>query len=165
MLYKEILKKLQDENFEYLIVGGMAVNLHGYTRATADLDIVILLSEENIKKFVLVVKALGYKPRVPVELEDFISESNRKIWIEEKNMKVFSVYNPKEETEHIDVLVQYNLDFAEAYKNKVVYSVDGVNMPIISIQDLIKLKEQANRNIDRSDILALRKILRLKGVN
>ena len=165
MLYREILKKLQDENFEYLIVGGMAVNLHGYTRATADLDILILLSEENIRKFVSVIKALGYKPRVPVELEDFISETNRKNWIEGKNMKVFSVYNPKDEAEHIDVLVQYNLDFKEVYKNKVIYNVEGVNMPIISIEDLIKLKEEANRNIDRSDILALRKILRLKGIS
>ena len=71
MLYEEILKKLHDEKFEYLIVGGLAVNLHGYTRATADLDIILLLCDENIKKFIDVIKPLGYKPRIPVELEDF----------------------------------------------------------------------------------------------
>ena len=163
MLYKQILKKLEDENFEYLVVGGLAVNLHGYTRATADLDIVILLSEDNIEKFVKIIKTLNYKPRVPVELEDFISEKNRKKWIEEKNMKVFSVYNPENEYEHIDILIEYSLNFEQVYKNKVIYVIEEVQVPVISIPDLIKLKEEAGRIIDRNDILALNKILRLKG--
>jgi predicted nucleotidyltransferase len=137
--------------------------LHGYTRATNDLDIVILLSEDNIKKFVSVIKRLKYKPKIPVELEDFISEENRKSWIKGKNMKVFSIYNPDNEFEHIDVLVQYGLDFKEAYKNRVVYLIEDVKIPVVSIPDLIKLKEEANRTSDRNDILALRKIMRLKG--
>lgn len=163
MLYKNILKSLQDKNFEYLVVGGIAVNLHGYTRATGDLDILILLSEENIRKFVQVIKSINYKPRVPVELEDFISTENRKRWIEEKNMKVFSVYNPNEESEHVDILIDYDLDFKEAYKKRVIYNIGDVEIPVISIPDLIKLKEKAGRIIDRNDILALLKIARLKG--
>lgn len=163
MLYKDIFQRLQEENFEYLVVGGIAVNLHGYVRATVDLDIMILLSEENIKKFVKVIKSMGYKPKVPVELEDFISKENRKKWVEEKNMKVFSVYNPKNESEHVDILVQHNLDFLEAYKKRVVYDVESINIPVASIPDLVKLKELADRVIDRSDILALKKIMKLKG--
>ena len=163
MLYKEILKKLQDEKFEYLVVGGLAVNLHGYSRITSDLDILILLSEENVAKFVKVIKSLYYKPKVPVELEDFISKENRKKWIEEKNMKVFSVYNPENEYEHIDILIEYSLNFEQVYKNKVIYIIEEVQVPVISIPDLIKLKEEAGRIIDRNDILALNKILRLKG--
>lgn len=163
MLYKNILKSLQDKNFEYLVVGGLAVNLHGYTRATADLDILILLSEENIRKFVQVIKSINYKPRVPVELEDFISTENRKKWIEEKNMKVFSVYNPNEESEHVDILIDYDLNFKEAYNKRVIYNIEDVEIPVISIPDLIKLKEKAGRIIDRNDILALLKIARLKG--
>lgn len=162
MLYKEILKKLQDENFEYLVVGGLAVNLHGYSRITSDLDILILLSEENITKFVKVIKSLNYKPKVPVELEDFISGENRKKWIEEKNMKVFSVYNPKNELEHIDVLLVYSLDFNEIYKRKVVYRTQEVEIPTISIPDLIKLKKEAGRKIDELDINVLTRILELK---
>lgn len=163
MLYKEILKKLQDENFEYLVVGGLAVNLHGYTRATVDLDIMILLSEENIRKFVSVIKSLNYKPKVPVELEDLISEANRKKWIKEKNMRVFSVYNPNNEQEHIDILIEQSLDFSQAYKRRVVYNIEGVNISVASVPDLIKLKENAGRIIDRNDIIALNKIMRLKN--
>ena len=163
MLYKEILKKLQDERFEYLVVGGLAVNLHGYSRVTNDLDILILLSEENIAKFVKVIKSLNYKPKVPVELEDFISEKNRKKWIEEKSMKVFSVYNPRNELEHIDVLIIYSLDFSEVYKRKVVYKVQEVEIPTISIQDLIKLKKEAGRKIDELDINVLTRIMELKN--
>lgn len=162
MLYKEILKRLQDEQFEYLVVGGLAVNLHGYSRITNDLDILILLSEENIGKFVRVIKSLNYKPKVPVELEDFISEDNRKKWIEEKNMKVFSVYNPKNELEHIDVLLVYSLNFKDVYQRKVVYKVQDTEIPTISIQDLIKLKKEAGRKIDELDINVLTRILELK---
>lgn len=161
MLYKEIFKKLQDEKFEYLVVGGMAVNFHGYSRITNDLDLIILLTEENIAKFVKVIKALNYKPKVPVELEDFISEKNRKNWIENKNMKVFSVYNPKNELEHIDILIVYNLDFNEAYKKKVVYRTQDIEVPTISIQDLIKLKKEAGRKIDELDISVLTRIMEL----
>lgn len=163
MLYKNILKKLSDEKFEFLVVSGLAVNLHGYTRATADLDIMILLSEENIEKFVSVIKPLGYKPKVPVELEDLINEENRKKWIKDKNMKVFSVYNPKNEFEHIDILIEHSLDFNEAYKNRAIYDIEGVNIPVVSVPDLIKLKEIADRIIDRNDIIALKKIMRLRS--
>lgn len=163
MLYKEILKKLQDEHFEYLVVGGLAVNLHGYSRITNDLDILILLNKENIAKFVKVIKSLNYKPKVPVELEDFISKENRKKWIEEKNMKVFSVYNPKDELEHIDVLLVYSLNFSEIYKRKVVYRVQEIEIPTISIPDLIKLKKEAGRKIDELDINVLTRIMELKG--
>ena len=162
MLHENIIRKLQEENFEYLVVGGLAVNLHGYTRATVDLDIIILLSEDNIKKFVSVIKSMNYKPKVPVELEDFIKEENRKKWIEEKNMKVFSVYNPQNEGEHVDILIEHNLDFKEAYGNKAIYKIKDIEIPVASITDIIKLKEKADRLIDRNDILALNKILRLK---
>ncbi len=163
MLYEEILKKLHDEKFEYLIVGGLAVNLHGYTRATADLDIILLLCDENIKKFIDVIKPLGYKPRIPVELEDFIKQENRDKWTKEKGMKVFSVYNPKNEFEHIDVLIDYDLNFSNSYKNKVIYTINKIDIPVISIPDLVKLKEKADRIIDRNDIQVLKKIMRLKG--
>ena len=161
MLYEEIFKKLHDENFEYLVVGGMAVNLHGYSRITNDLDLLILLTEENIGKFVKVIKSLGYRPKVPVELEDFISEKNRKNWIENKNMKVFSVYNPKNELEHIDVLIEYSLNFKKVYERKNVFNIRGIKIPTISIPDLIKLKKEAGRKIDELDINVLTRILEL----
>ena len=163
MLYKDILQKLEQEDFQYLVVGGIAVNLHGYTRATGDLDILIMLNEENIRKFVSVIKSLNYKPKIPVELNDFISDDNRKQWIEQKNMKVFSVYNPENEFEHVDILIEHSLDFEEAYNKKVNYKIEDINIPVISIPDLIELKEKANRIIDRNDILALKKIMRLQG--
>ena len=163
MLYKDILQKLEQEDFQYLVVGGIAVNLHGYTRATGDLDIMIMLNEENIRKFVSVIKSLNYKPKIPVELNDFISDDNRKQWIEQKNMKVFSVYNPENEFEHVDILIEHSLDFEEAYNKKVNYKIEDINIPVISIPDLIELKEKANRIIDRNDILALKKIMRLQG--
>ncbi|MBI3308685.1 MAG: hypothetical protein HYZ79_04865 [Candidatus Melainabacteria bacterium] len=77
-------------------------------------------------------------------------------------MKVFSVYNPKNELEHIDVLLVYSLDFSEIYKRKVVYKVQEVEIPTISIPDLIKLKKEAGRKIDELDINVLTRILELE---
>ena len=78
-------------------------------------------------------------------------------------MKVFSVYNPRNELEHIDVLIIYSLDFSEVYKRKVVYKVQEVEIPTISIQDLVKLKKEAGRKIDELDINVLTRIMELKN--
>ena len=91
------------------------------------------------------------------------SPDERDKWTKEKGMKVFSVYNPKNEFEHIDVLIDYDLNFSNSYKNKVIYTINKIDIPVISIPDLVKLKEKADRIIDRNDIQVLKKIMRLKG--
>lgn len=163
MIYRNILEKLQEKNLKYLVVGGIAINLHGYSRVTNDLDLLVLMDEENIRKIVEAIKELGYKPRMPIDINDFISSKNRTDWIENKNMKVFSVYNPENELEVIDILLVYKLDFREAYKNRESYQIDKIEIPTISIQDLIKLKEEAGREIDKLDINVLKRIMELRN--
>ena len=70
MLYKNILKACHDCGLKYVVVGGIAVNLHGYQRATGDLDIAIVLIDEEINKFISIVRKIGFVPRVPVKIED-----------------------------------------------------------------------------------------------
>jgi hypothetical protein len=94
MLYQKIIEKMNDEQVEYLVVGGIAVNLYGYIRATMDLDMLLMLDDVNTGKFIKIAKKLGYQPRVPVAIDDFSDPVKRKEWIRKKNMKVFSVYNP-----------------------------------------------------------------------
>ena len=163
MIYKDIFAKLQEKNLEYLVVGGIAVNLHGYSRVTNDLDLLVLMDEKNIRKIVEAIKELGYKPRMPIDINDFISSENRTDWIENKNMKVFSVYNPKNELEVIDILLVYGLDFKEAYQNRESYNIGKIEIPTISIPDLVKLKEEAGREIDKLDINVLKRIMELRN--
>jgi len=70
MIFERIFRSFEDEKLEYVVIGGIAVNLHGYNRLTGDLDIIIALNDENINRFISVVNALGLNPRLPVKLQD-----------------------------------------------------------------------------------------------
>ena len=61
----------------YLLAGGIAVNLYGIERATADIDIIVDLEDGNLQRFINVVKEMGFKPKVPVMLEDFLKREKR----------------------------------------------------------------------------------------
>lgn len=162
MLYERIFRAFEAADLHYVIVGGMAVNLHGYDRMTGDLDIVIALTDEGISRFITAVKALGMIPRVPVNIDDFAQPQKRHEWIHEKNMKVFSVSNPKNPMEHVDVMISNIIDFETLYRNSVLMSADDLHLRIASIPDLIKLKQHAGRERDLIDIKALQRIERFK---
>lgn len=71
-ILKNFFSALNKEAVKYMVAGGMAVNLYGIERATADIDIVLKLDNENLSKFVHVAKKLGLKPKVPVKLDVFV---------------------------------------------------------------------------------------------
>jgi len=158
MFYSRILSELNSSQLTYAIIGGVAVNLHGYLRATGDLDIVILLTDEEISKFISVVNKIKMVPRLPVKLEDFADSDKRTEWIEEKNMLVFSVYNPNDPREHIDVKIAEPEEFETIIKNRVIMKDGDLELPVASIEDLIEMKKRAGRDRDLIDIKALRKI-------
>ncbi len=49
-VYKQIFEAFNKSGINYVIVGGIAVNLHGYSRFTGDLDILLLLNNSNLQK-------------------------------------------------------------------------------------------------------------------
>lgn len=155
MFYESILKKLSEARIKYLVIGGVAINFHGYKRPTHDLDIFILLDEENIGRFAIAMRELKFKPKVPVEIEELGDRKKREQWINEKNMKVFSLYNSESEIDIIDVMILDYLNFEEAYKNRKIIKIKDFEIPIASIPDLIKLKQIAGRPRDIMDIKVL----------
>ena len=163
MLYQSIIEKMNAEGVEYLVDGGIAVNLYGFIRATMDLDVFMMLDDVNIGKFVKIVKELGYEPRVPVAMDDFADPAKRREWINKKNMVVFSVYNPDDNMEHVDILLEDKIDFHEAYKRREIIKSGGLTINLISLDDLIRLKEIAGRERDKIDIKALQKIKELRN--
>lgn len=162
MLYENIFKALHLNQVEYVVIGGIAVNLHGFARATGDLDIVLSLTDKEISKFIRVAKEIGLVPRLPVKMEEFADAKKRKTWIKEKNMKVFSVYNPDNPMEHIDVMVDHVMDFKILYENRVIMKSHDLEIPVASIPNLIQLKRHAGRERDFIDIKALERIEELK---
>lgn len=161
MIFERILKAFADCKLEYAIIGGIAVNLHGYNRLTGDLDILIALDDANIKKFVEVCGAIGLVPRLPVRLEDFAIRELRESWISEKNMKVFSVYNPSNPLEHVDIKID-SPEKVDAYLRNAKSLLAGeIPIKVVSLDDLILLKKESGRERDLVDIRALEKIREL----
>src|SRR5689334_12389481 len=150
--YEELLNALDDRKIRYIVVGGVAVVLHGFVRATADLDLLISLESKNVNAFLALMKERGYKPKAPVSLDDFKVAENRRWWKAEKGMIVFSLYHPQRNQELIDVFIEEPISFEDAYQRRVLVSLGGSNISIAHPQDLIKLKEKAGRKQDLQDI-------------
>lgn len=162
MFYEEVFESLNKKGVKYVVVGGVALNLHGVPRATADLDLMVELKNENLKKIVSALKKTGFKPRTPVKIEEFSEVQNLEKWSKEKNMEVFTFWNSKKPYEEVDILIRNPIDFEEVDKTKEIVEAKSIKIPIISLEYLIRLKELSNREQDRSDIEALKKIKELR---
>ena len=162
MFSERLFRELGRQKVKYLVVGGVAVNLHGYNRLTGDLDIVLLLKDANLRKFISVVKKLGLKPQIPVKLEDFSDQDKRDDWIRNKNMKAFKLYGVENPAEHLDVVIDSGIDFDRAYPNRSVIKAGDLRIPLIGIDDLIHMKKKAGRRKDEIDIEALTRIKELQ---
>lgn len=157
MFYFEILKGLAKEKVRYLIVGGLSVNLYGVPRVTQDIDIIVAQDRENILKITSLLKNLGFMPCLPVNLEDLANSDKVKDWIENKNLKAFSFYHKKDNYKVIDIVLVYPLDFDKAFENRTVKKVKEIEICLVSMDDLIKMKEFSGRPQDFSDIEMLKK--------
>lgn len=162
MFYEEVFRELNRNKVRYVTAGGIAVNLHGVPRTTWDLDILIDFDKKNIDRFSKAMKALGYRPKIPVTIEDFGIKENREKWIKDKNMKVFSLWNPDDPYKIIDVFVQHPIAFEKLYSKRKNVSVGKFTIPIVSAEHLIELKKIAARLQDISDIESLHRLKRLR---
>ena len=162
--YVEIFRALNAAGVRYVVAGGIAVNLHGVERATADLDLVVHLEENNARKFATVMTQLGYRPRVPVPAADFANAELRRQWMTEKQMTVFSFYNPHEPMEVVDVFVSEPLPFEDLYARRVLREAFDVTIPVMGIRDLVTIKTAAGRPKDFIDISLLNVLLQDEDV-
>lgn len=156
-LYQEIFEALNKAKINYLVCGGAAVVLFGSPRMTADLDLIVSLDKENLENLYDVLTKLGYALKIPIKKEDFVQKETLQRLAKEKNMKVVSFYNLKDPFEIIDIGV--NLPgVSEILKNKKYIAVKNSDIPIISIDDLIKMKKAVARTKDLIDVESLEKI-------
>jgi len=155
---REIFKALADADVEYVVVGGLAVIMHGHLRATRDLDLVIGLEPQNCKRGMEALSSIGLRPRLPVAMADFADPAKREDWTNNRNMLVFQLWDPANPERSVDVFVREPIDFPEMRAEAVVKDLDGVAIPVVSIRHLIRLKQAAGRPLDLDDIESLRVI-------
>ncbi len=156
--YLGIFRELNTGGIRYIVVGGMAVNLHGVPRMTYDIDLLLDLDDKNVEKFIALVAGWGFKPKVPVRIEEFADPVKRRDWIANKHMKAFNLVNPEWAIREIDVLIDTPVNYASAEKGKKVIVIHSVPVPIVGIGDLIRMKEHTERQQDAADIRSLKEL-------
>jgi hypothetical protein len=157
-----LFEALHEAQVRYLVVGGVAVVLHGHPRFTADVDLVVKLTSENCRKAVSALGKLGYRPRAPVPAEQFESPELRRQWAEEKGLITLSFWSPQHPATEVDVFVNEPFDFDAAYAEATMAALGPVTVPVASVRELIALKQMAGRPKDLEDIRHLRLLQRFK---
>jgi hypothetical protein len=155
MYYRDIFERLNQERVQYVVAGGIALVLHGVVRLTADLDIIVDLSPDNVQRFIAAMEGLGYRPKIPVKAMEFASSEKREEWVEKKGMKVFTFYHPLKSEALIDVFVKEPMPFADLDREKKEVVAGGVAIPIASIRHLKEMKRAAGRTQDLADVESL----------
>jgi predicted nucleotidyltransferase len=159
--YEEIFRAFQKQNIKYVLVGGVAVNLLGAMRSTADLDILVELSDENLKKIINILEDHDYAVKQPVDPMGLADAATRKDWIRHKHMKAFNFYK-KDDIKEVDIIIDTNVNFEEAVKDAVTIIIDDVTIPVASIDTLMKMKKGTGRPVDKFDVNELKKLKKLK---
>ena len=154
----ETLQTLGGEGIDFVLVGGLAVSLHGVVRGTMDVDVVLAMDDSNLDRFIAVAKTMGLAPSLPVPIDSLKNAALLEQWHREKHMLAFSLRPEKAEDAVIDVLIKPEAGYAEMAAQAVRMDVGGVVVPVASIKHLIEMKTKANRDIDRFDVDALQRL-------
>ncbi len=137
--FEPVLKALTDAGVRYLVVGGVAVVLHGHLRTTGDLDLVVELCPDNLARALDALEQAGFQPRPSVPLRSFADPSIRRSWIDTKNLQVFSLWHPELPGFEVDLFVEEPFDFDQAWRRRVDVVLANTVATIVGLQDLLEL--------------------------
>ena len=141
--YKEMLQLLLEEQVDFIIVGAYALGAHGYPRATGDIDIWVKPNNTNSRKLYKALARFG-APLEQIEIDDFSMEGI-----------IFQIgVIPR----RIDIITKIDgVTYQEADEDKITVEVEGLMLPVISLEKLIKNKMATGREKDELDIKTLKK--------
>lgn len=138
--FKDFIRAFNNQEVEYILVGGYAVIIHGYNRTTGDMDIWVNQTVDNYKKIVKAFDEFG----MPV------FDMTEKNFLHNVDLDVFSFGVPPVS---IDLMTRTKgLEFESCFTNAEVHDIDGLPVRVLHIDDLIKAKKATNRPKDQDDI-------------
>lgn len=136
--FKEFLKLLNENHVDYLLVGGYAVNIYGYSRTTGDMDIWIRASLANASRVVDVLRDFGFGQNLP-SLDSLLHEDTLiRMGIAPVRLELFTSLS--------------GLDFDSSFNNSSVHVLDGIEVRLISLEDLKVNKRASGRHKDLADL-------------
>ena len=139
--FKDFIKCLNLNNVKYLLVGGWAVGIYGHPRATKDIDFLVSVEKNNLKKL---QKAFSDFNAPPINIEAFHEKGN-----------VIRIGNSPTQIDVINEADGININ--DCFKRKSIITVDDIEIKLISREDLINNKIASGRYIDLADAEKLKR--------
>jgi predicted nucleotidyltransferase len=139
---EKILKLLKEYKVTFVVIGATAFPVHGYSRATLDIDIFIKRDRKNAERTMNALKAFGYD-MTDVTIEDLL---NKKLLIRQYTTET-----------DIHPFVK-GVTFETVWKNRVKAKIGSTFVWFASLKDLIRMKSAAGRPKDLEDLKYLRKL-------
>jgi hypothetical protein len=137
---RDVFTSFEQHDVHYVIIGGIAAVLHGVPRATFDLDILIEATPENAQKLLDALLDVNFGTASLITAAELV----------EHEITIFR------DRVRIDVQTSTpGLDFAAAWKNRIILDYQGQKFPVISKADLIASKRAAGRLVDLEDVRLL----------
>ena len=143
----QVCEALNRSRAKYLVIGGVACILHGHARATDDVDILIERTEANVERVLAALARVGYGFASAWSATEILKRPITLIG-DDPAVDVFTV--------------AWKVKYEQAAPRSSVVDVDGVEIPLISLDDLIETK-RTGRLQDAADIEVLEEIRRLRG--
>lgn len=130
---------------------------HMAIRLTMDIDLVIALDADNIRKAFQALGGIGYRPTVPIDAGAFARPEQRQRWRDDKGMQVLNFHSDAFPGTSVDVFVYEPFDFAHEYDIAMHGELlPGISVRFVSISTLIRMKQTAGRPRDLDDIQHLK---------
>jgi hypothetical protein len=143
--FSDFIVALNDNNVDYILVGGFAVILHGHSRVTGDMDIWVKRTSENYDKLIRAFNQF-HMPAFDMTKENFLDH------------KDWDVFKFGRKPSAIDVMIKVKgLDFDECFKLSKIFEADGLTIRTLHLNNLIQAKKEAGRLKDLDDIQQLTK--------
>ncbi len=138
--FRDFIIALNNNDVEYILVGGYSVILHGYSRTTGDLDIWAKKDSTNYLKLAKAFKEFKM-PVFDMTEENFLNNPG---------LNVFTFGRPPSS---IDIMTDVKgLDFEKAFHSSTFIEVEKLKVRLIHLNQLIEAKKAAGRYKDLDDI-------------
>lgn len=136
--FKEFLRSFNEYNVEYLLIGGYAVGYHGYPRTTADIDVWVACNRSNADRIVEALKAFGFD----------VPELAPALFLEEQRVVRMGVPPLR-----IEIMMSVDgVAFETCYRERIVDTIEGMEVSIISLEHLKQNKRASGRLKDLADL-------------
>jgi len=143
--FERLLVALARSGVDFAVVGGVAVSLNGFVRATDHVDILIRESPENVRKLLDCLSQWGEGWARELKVEEFIPQEGSIRVMEEFDLDIFTRMRGKS---------------LEDFRGRLrSLAIGGVRIAYLAPEDLIFVKQGSRREKDQLDVIALRKII------